>query len=176
VNDRPRLGDLIEWRPPAPPSGARRVGFNAIRGLVVVVAGAVALGSNGLTPSSLDLGRVSRRRLPDDPGEEILEFSCRVTDGTAPWMPGSHADRPVLRMSSTSAWIQPPGLRSRVELDLSRHRLTGMRHLFSVPGPEGMVSAEIVGPETQVTVRGTWIAIAWLGHLAGWPDPQEAPG
>jgi hypothetical protein len=172
VNDRPRLGDLIEWRPPVPSSGVRRIGFDAIRGLVVVVAGVLAFGSNG----SLDLGRVSRRRLPDDPGAEILDLSCRVTDGTAPWMPGPYADRPVLRMSSTTAWIQPPGLRPRVELDLSRHRLTGMRHLFSAPGPEGVVSAEIVGPETQVTVRGPWIAIAWLGHLAGWPDPQEAPG
>lgn len=28
-------------------------------------------------------------------------------------------------------------------------------------------------PRASITIAGEWISLAWLGHLAGWPEPKE---
>ncbi len=28
-------------------------------------------------------------------------------------------------------------------------------------------------PRASITITGEWISLAWLGHLAGWPEPAS---
>jgi hypothetical protein len=116
--------------------------------------------------------RLARMRLPQDPHEEINGFACKVDGGDAPWMPGKYADPSWLRMSAASAWISPPGLPRRVDLDLTVHHLVRLLPDGDQTGPADPCTATIAGPESEFTIRGPWLAIAWLGHLAGWPDPR----
>jgi len=32
--------------------------------------------------------------------------------------------------------------------------------------------ARLVGDSVDVRLEGPWIALAWLGHVGGWPDPR----
>lgn len=119
----------------------------------------------------------SRRRVPGDPEEALSLDGFRVESGTAAWMPPAWADRPRLRASSTRAWIEPPGLAAPVPLDLDSLELVGLEpvHGRSVAHEDAQCRGRLVGPGTDVVVRGPWIAFAWLGRLAGWPDPATTP-
>jgi hypothetical protein len=127
------------------------------------------LGAWGDIPSS-----AGRRRLPRDPDRQIRGFTSTVVGGTAPWMPGKHADRPLVHMSATTAWIAPPGPPRRIDLDLPSLRLTRLIPDRDIVGPTDGCTATLVGPEVEIEVHGPWIAIAWLGHLGRWPDPTAA--
>ncbi|MGW8564821.1 hypothetical protein [Isoptericola sp. NPDC055881] len=87
-------------------------------------------------------------------------------------MPGQHADRPMLHLSATRAWVVPPGLPRRVDLDLTALRLVGIVADGDLTGPADDCTAHVAGADGDFELHGPWIAIAWLGHLAGWPDPR----
>lgn len=145
------------------------------RGLLDGLAVAVDVASAALSPGSAtpaDLpSMAARQRLPRDPSEEIRAFRCTVVGGTAPWMPSKHADRPTFHMSATAAWIVPPGVPRRTDLDLASLRATHVLRLRGIAGLAGDSRATVVGPQIEIEVLGPWIAIAWLGHLGHWPDP-----
>jgi hypothetical protein len=89
-------------------------------------------------------------------------------------MPSKHADPATLHMSATAAWIVPPGIPRRIELDLPTLRPTQLNRQRGLARLAGAWVATVVGEQTEIQLRGPWIAIAWLGHLGHWPDPTVA--
>jgi hypothetical protein len=145
--------------------------MNGLGSAVDVVSALLEPGLSGPVVAPI---MVARRRLPHDPSEQIPGFSCTVVGGTAPWLPSKHADRPMLHMSATTAWIVPPGLPRRIDLDLQNLRATRLIADRGIAGLAGDCTATLLDREIEFQVRGPWIAIAWLGHLGRWPDPAAA--
>ncbi len=169
MTTQPLIRDLIGWRPPG--SSADKVADGVFLTLLNAVGAGIdaAIGtSGGLFAGNPTL--IARRHLPSDPAEEIKGFLCMVMTGTAPWMPSVHADRPLVRMSGSAAWVVPPGIPRPVALDLAALRLVRL-NTDRVVSMSDECTAAIGGKGIDVEIRGPWIAIAWLGHLAGWPDP-----
>ncbi|WP_166852922.1 hypothetical protein [Isoptericola sp. BMS4] len=133
--------------------------------VVLVESFLLALGAPGPADG------IGRRRLPRDPERSIRGFTCTVRSGTAPWMPGEHADRPVLHLSATKAWVVPPGVPRRVDLDPPGLRLVSLTVGHEPTDLADECTATVAGRGIELEVCGPWIALAWLGRLAGWPDP-----
>jgi hypothetical protein len=132
---------------------------------------AISIASNAAAAPIDSPAGLARKRLPRDPQEEIDGFACKVVGATAPWMPSKYADPAWLRMSATGAWISPPGLPRRINLDLTAYRLAQLLP-DGRTGPADPCIATIAGQESEFKISGPWLAVAWLGHLAGWPDPN----
>jgi hypothetical protein len=181
---RPRLHDVVEWSRPRP-RGAGQTAASGLKsaakvvGLVVIAA--VELVADGGGWAFEGDHYLSRARTPADPTMWIQCLDCTVVSGTAPWMPAQWADRPMLRMSATRAWVEPPGVNMQIDLDVMRFRLVELRAAGgrrargrrAIPRVDTRCEAEIAGPGAEVLVRGSWLAIAWLAHLGGWPDPAR---
>ncbi|GAA1727399.1 hypothetical protein GCM10009809_23900 [Isoptericola hypogeus] len=169
------MEDVIAWRRP---SGRRRNARwgaeTALLGAMVAVDFALSIATSGV-PASDASGFSSRRpRVPADPSALLPDLQCLVVAGTAPWMPATWADRPVLRVTRVRTWLAMPGVRADVDLDLATLVLVS---LAVAPGERSRLSldtrcdATVSGPGAEFVVQGSWLAIAWLGHVAGWPDP-----
>jgi len=168
---RPRIRSLVEWDEPAA-AGSLSPSDGIWGALMVALDLALDAGlQRGLAAVfTVDL---NHRRLPKDPTKALRFGNVLVMSGTAPWMPTtSWADRPQLRSSSESAWVQRGGLGGTLPLDLSDVRIVslGPNRGTTVVGAD--CAARLVGAGVDVRVVGPWIAFAWLGHLGGWPDPQ----
>jgi len=123
-----------------------------------------------------------------------------VMGGDARWLPPRWADRPILHVGRDEAFVERAA-RPRIALDLRRARLvdltpddgSGSDHagfvaamLDRVPGsaaaparrlrfthPDDACTATIETPQGTFTAHGPWVAVAWLGTIAGWPDPRD---
>ncbi|MGW8566120.1 hypothetical protein [Isoptericola sp. NPDC055881] len=172
---RPRVQDTISWRRPRRRRLGARAGAGAAVGLVsaaVDLAVSVAGGTGGVS----DLSRLGTDapRVPRDPAQPVADLPCIVVGGTAPWAPASWAGRPHLWATAGRFRVELPAPRGEVVLDPAA---LSLRSLVVAPGQHGATTldtrcdATVVGPDLEIVVQGTWLAIAWLGHLAGWPDP-----
>lgn len=174
VSRHPRIRDLVNWREPRPATTPAQVGKVVLHWVGIAIELVSGVLSPGLgTPVEIP-SVASRQRLPRDPAEEIPGFRCTVVGGAAPWMPSVHADRATLHMSATAAWIVPPGIPRRIELDLPTLRPTQLVPQRGLAGLAGTWTATLVGEQTAIELRGPWIAIAWLAHLGHWPEPTAA--
>jgi len=181
----PTVGTSVaRWLPDALPS---------LFGTVLSVA--LSGGDGGSSAIPIGETSVARSRLPRDPAEPVI--SMAVMGGDARWLPPRWADRPVLHVTRDSAYVERAA-RPRITLDLSRLRLVALANddtepssgggfvsamLDRVPGtlptptelrlrhPDDPCLATIESPDGTFTAHGPWVAVAWLGLVAGWPDP-----
>jgi hypothetical protein len=183
---RPRVQDVISWRRPRRPRPSVRGGIQAATGLLsAAVDLAVSVGSG--TASTADLSTLGTEppRVPQDPEQPVAELPCVVVGGTAGRPPATGAERPHLWAARDRTWVEHPATAEDAphgDVELDRATLT-LRSLALAPGEPGPwtldtpCTATITGPGTEIVVEGSWLAIAWLGHLAGWPDPgRPGPG
>ncbi|WP_309063303.1 hypothetical protein [Streptomyces sp.] len=175
MSRQPRIRDVVTWRPPSKRSRGLRLARNVLGGLVWAFGAAIDLASNMVGGASQvdSPNALARKRLPCDPHEEISGFECKVVDGNAAWVPSRHADPAWLRMSATAVWITPPGLPRRIELDVEAYRLVQLTPDDQRLGPADRCVATITGQGVEFRISGPWLAVAWLGHLGGWPDPRS---
>jgi hypothetical protein len=108
--------------------------------------------------------------LPADPGAfvDLGEVRLRGTGGRsgrvtatrgAAWLTPVRADRPPERLRLEPLGIVAAAPRSRPSREAS-----------------APWTLTLTDGSAQVTLEGAWLALAWLGHLAGWPEPHpEAP-
>lgn len=162
MSRKPRIRDVVSWSEPA-----RTLGDRIFDGFVSVLVDALC----GTFPTMAL--RDSRRRLPNDPKARVRVKYIFIESGTASWMPPTWADPPFIVMSSESAWIATSGRDKAAELDLMHLRLESLvvpeDELMS--GPDTVCEGRLVGNGIELKANGSWIAFAWLGYLAGWPDP-----
>lgn len=170
----PRVQDAVSWRRPRRQRRGARESAGAATGLVRAAVDLALSIANGSAPAG-DVSSLGDEppRVPRDPAEPVAELPCVVVGGTAGWLPagteGAH-----LWSARSRTWVELPGAAADVELDRST---LALRSLTAAPGEDGpwtletRCTAVIEGPGTELRLEGAWLAVAWLGHLAGWPDP-----
>jgi hypothetical protein len=178
-----RVQDAISWRRPRRPRRGARARVGAAAGIVGAAVDLALSAAGGTSATSLDDGLLGTQhpRVPRDPAQPVAELPCVVVGGVAPWEPDSWAGRPRLWATARRFRVELSGADGDVDLDPSALTL---RSLAVTPGERGPVTldtrcdATVAGPGLEIVVQGTWLAIAWLGHLAGWRDPgvPSAPG
>ncbi|WP_298991356.1 hypothetical protein [uncultured Pseudokineococcus sp.] len=166
-----------------PPLVADVVPWHVERTPVELVLGRSALAALGLavalaSTSSVDVEPPGAGpRVPEDPQEQLHLGDALTVHGSAPWLPRPALGPQSLRVDGRSASLTPLDGSSGRALPLAdlvvtaatchdryrRRRRAGARW-----------SLDVVGPGATATVTGPWLALAWLGHLADWPEP-EAP-
>lgn len=161
----PMVEDVVGWQVQQP-TQLVRLG----RMTVTLVEMALAAG----TYSSVDsLG--GRPRLPDDPTED-LPLDAVFIEGQAPWMPPPWTGKQLVGMTLEQATINPAGLDStRRALPLRGLQITAARSRSRSRRPKHASAPWVIdvsdGHHTLV-ITGPWLSLAWLGHLANWPEPD----
>lgn len=121
----------------------------------------------------------ARPRVPVDPDEELHLSRPAEIRGTAPWLPAPDLGPQRVSASSRSAWLRPTrGAPTwgapRRELPLEQLALTSAScrdHYRRRRRAGARWTLEVSGEDARATITGSWLALAWLGHLAGWPEP-----
>ena len=169
-----RVQDAISWRRPRRPRRGARESAGAATGLVRAAVDLALSIANGNAPAG-DVSSLGDDppRVPRDPAEPVAELPCVVAGGSAAWLPagteGAH-----LWAARSRTWVELPGETADVELDRATLTLRSLTLAPAEQGPwtlEARCSATVTGPGQELVLEGSWLAIAWLGHLAGWPDP-----
>jgi hypothetical protein len=112
--------------------------------------------------------------LPEDPEEAISTVEL-FAHGKAPWL-SPIAGKTFIEASRTKAWVNyfdSAEHRRYLPLDSldlvsARPRIRSKRPRFKTAPWE----ARLTGPDQDVTIKGPWLSIAWLGTLAGWAEPD----
>lgn len=172
------------WRvepDPLPLTAARWAGWGAQVAALVVAGLLEAVGGSGGGGSG-DWPQRPRRRpaAPADPstGDTPDAAATVVVTGTAPWMPSTALGPQLVEVGPDGA-RRPTGHGAAgvlVPLDglvvvAARHRRGRARRHATARW-----ELRVAGPATDVVVRGEWLALACLGHLAGWPEPVPGSG
>lgn len=131
---------------------------------------AAAAGAGGTFPSAV--GVHPRVPLSDD---EELTLEQAFVDGTAPWMPQKWAGKQAVRTFLTRATIDLSGLERQRVIPLGDLRIVA-GHCRSRFRKRKQSRAkwvlELTDGKYDVRLSGEWLTLAWIGHLAKWPEPQ----
>ncbi|MFE6969705.1 hypothetical protein [Isoptericola sp. NPDC057653] len=170
-----RVQDAISWRRPRRQRRGARASAGAATGLVrAAVDLAMSIASGDAPAGDLSGLAAEPPRVPRDPAQPVAELPCVVVGGSPSWAAATAADRPRLWATAPRFWVELPGTGGDVEVDRAT---LALRSLAVAPGQEGPVTldtrcdATLAAPGLEIVVQGSWLAVAWLGHLAGWRDP-----
>ncbi|MCZ2815676.1 hypothetical protein [Modestobacter sp. VKM Ac-2984] len=147
------------------PSPARRAG-RVLSGVAHLVSTVVTFGADAAIGARRPGWTVPRG--PDD----YLDLGSLTLR-----MPGSGPAEPV-QATRTGVWATPAGRPPR------RLPVEAWRVVEAVPGtgsgrprhPEAEWRLVLSDGSTRGSLTGAWLALAWIGHLAGWSEPVAAPG
>jgi hypothetical protein len=97
--------------------------------------------------------------------------------GEAPWLPGGPGTRHLLKATQRAVLVEdargrrPPATvpLGDLRIDAARCRTVSRRTRYA----QSPWTLTLTGAGT-VDVDGAWLALAWIGHLAGWPEPRAA--
>ena len=162
-----RLRTLVTWTVEDPPPEAR---LGRVLGAVASTAATVAtLGTTtGARPAPT-------WALPADPGAYV-DLGQVGARGDAPWLPGRPGARHRLQATQRAVLVddgtgrRPPAPVPVDELRIARARPRRPGRRSRYPTAPWVLRLEGTG-EVAVEVDGAWLALAWIGHLAGWPEP-----
>ena len=89
------------------------------------------------------------------------------------WWPTDAPSVPV-QATGHGVWATPVGQPPR-PLDVGRWRVLGAVPAGRTPRrhPEAEWLLTVSDGAVQGTLSGAWLALAWIGHLAGWPEPAR---
>jgi len=156
--------DVVRWTVQDPPPEARvvrRVG-SLVDGLLVLATWGTETG--GATPPSW--------LLPPDL-DTYADLGVLRLRGDAPWLP--RAGRRGLRVRATrrDAWVDGTrGPATRIPLEelslTDAHPLSRSRR---PKHPDAQWSLSAAGSSASIRLDGAWLGLAYVGLLAGWPEP-----
>lgn len=151
---------LVDWTVEDPPP-AHRAG-RVLGGLLHAVSIVVTLGA--------DAGLGARRPtwdLPTDPAEYLDLGPVELR-----WPPTARAER--VQATRRAVWTTSPG-RPPSQVPVGE-----LRVVEAVPDtapqrhPEAVWRLTVTDGRQTGTLLGAWLALAWIGTLAGWPEPARA--
>jgi hypothetical protein len=162
------IDEVVSWRVDPTPVWVRAAGVGQF--LVEAVLAFPSFGSVGL-PDAL-----RRRRLPATQNERI-DLAFAFVEGEANWLPPPWAGRQGVECGLNGATINPKGFEgSDVQIPLSRLRITDARPKTRW-SRQRYATANWVVTLTEgadsVALTGPWLTLAWIGHLANWPEPPR---
>jgi hypothetical protein len=166
-----RLGEVVSWHVDNP-------GLGSALYYASVAAAAVLLSVllSGTDPGvSLGRGVRPRLRLPEDLDQPV-ELGLRVSGGS-PWTrrPIAGEDATQLFVSRRDVWTDAGSLDGKTRLPFPARgmRVISAEHLG--PGSSRMPRSRwritVGDDDNSVTITGRWLALSFLGTVAGWPDP-----
>lgn len=156
--------ELVGWTVEDPPLSAR-----ARRLLGAVVSTVDTVAALGSTTGARTQPTWA---LSPDP-DAYVDIGPVHARGDAPWLPGRAGTRHRLRATSRAVVLDDGGGRRTAtsvplpELRIARARARGRR---PARHPYAPWTLTLAGAGT-VDVDGAWLALAWIGLLAGWPEP-----
>jgi hypothetical protein len=157
-----QLSRLVEWTV-ADPSAGRTAG-RALGGLLHVVSTVMTLGG--------DAGTGARRPTWDVPADPDGYLDLGAVELRLP------ATARAVRVQATprTVWTTPAGRSA------SRVPVETFRIVEAVPRNRAERDAEAPWTLTVTdgvqtgSLSGAWLALAWIGHLARWPEPDARRG
>jgi hypothetical protein len=162
------LQQRVSWTvEPAPPEV--RVG-GLLQSVLSAAATVVTFGSTTGAPDK------ATWTLPADP-DAYVDIGPVKVRGDAPWLPGGPGTRHQLRATQRAVLVDDgTGRRPPVPVPLAdlrigaaRCRSAGRRTRYA----QSAWTLTLTGAGS-VEVDGAWLALAWIGSLAGWPEPRAA--
>jgi hypothetical protein len=159
------LRDLVDWTVEDAPAGARiaRVANTLLRIASTVATLGADANSGAHAPTWT---------LPADP-EAFVDIGIVRLSGRNPWLPGGSV---LIRATRTDAWTttgRADRPSRRVPLEelriIGATPATGSGHPRHARAPWQLALAD--GSDQRLTLDGAWLALAWIGHLADWPEP-----
>lgn len=113
--------------------------------------------------------------VPSDPNAYV-GIGLVTLRGSAAWSPpGASDSRPRLTANQFDAWVtsrrddrpdtQVPLQHLRVTAATTHSRSRAPKH------PDAPWTLTVADRNEQVQIDGAWLALAWIGLLAGWPEP-----
>jgi len=166
-----RLGDVVTWTiEPEPASAGLRRARDAAAALVASVFSAMG----GVTAFGVPAPSL-RARLPRDPDRQVYLGGLSIDTGS-PWTPADIGEGATpLLVNQRVAWTGDLGREGA-----AREIPLASMHVVRV-SPEGRAAVRtarsrwrLVASDgaDEVAISGTWLALAYLGALAGWPEPE----
>ena len=158
------LRDAVAWTvDDTPPEVAAARGAAGVVGVVWTLVTAGSDAPSAGTPSW---------DLPTDP-DAFGDLGRLRLSGTAPWLPAGN--RHLLRVTSRDAWVGTGrGERPSVRVPLEDLRVTAARSRSRSRRPRHAAAPwelDLAGTRSELLLDGPWLSLAWVGHLAGWPEP-----
>jgi len=165
---RGALQQRVGWTVQDAPPEARLVSL--LGGVVSAVATVATLGSTTGAPPR------PTWTLPADP-DAYVDLGPVQVRGNAPWLPGAAGIRHRLQATQRAVLVEdgtgrrPPAPVPVADLRIAdaRPRTRGRRNRH----PDAAWTLTLTGAGT-VEVDGAWLALAWIGQLAGWPEPAAS--
>ena len=165
-----QLRDRVDWTvqdtPPEVVLGRR------LAGLVHLVSAVVTLGADAAGGR-----RAPDWSLPADP-DAFVGLGIVELDGRSDLLPAPPLGAQLVSATQRDVWLTPARTdRPQHRVPVERFRVvgavprTGSRRPRHAEAPWTLTLTDGSG---TVTLSGAWLALAWIGHLAGWPEP--APG
>jgi hypothetical protein len=163
-----RIADVVTWHVDPTPKwvlawGAAKLTFSGVFGLI-------SGGSHTVVwPAELGTPRLGI----DD--EDALALEAAFLEGSAPWMPAAWAGPQLVECHRDRVTINPTGLAGRevvvplssLHLESAHPRREGRRARHATAPWE----MRLTGQDTALKLTGPWLTLAWIGHLANWPEP-----
>ena len=159
------MRELVSWTVEDRPPGVRLAG--ALSSLAGAVAAVATLGTTTGARSAPTWS------LPADP-DAYLDLGPVRARGDAPWLPGRPGTRHALRATQRALLVvDRAGRRPPVPVPLPELRIASAT-CRARGGPARHPAAPWTLALTgagAAEVDGAWLALAWIGRLAGWPEP-----
>lgn len=162
------IRDSVSWTVEESPPGARTGRLlRTVFGTIDAVAsfGASAGASTGPTWT-----------LPADP-DAYVDIGLVQVQGDAPWLLEGRVRRHRLQATQRAVLVADTAGRRAPELvpvdalRIVRARPRSGRH--QTRHAEAPWTLTLTGAG-DVDVHGAWLALAWIGHVAGWPEPTRS--
>ena len=161
------LRDRVEWTvqdtPPEVVVGRR------LAGLVHVLSAVATFGADASGGR-----RTPDWSLPADP-DAFVGLGVVELDGRSELLPAPSARAQLVSATQRDVWLTP----ARSERPQHRVPVERFRIVDAVPGSGSRRPRHADAPwrltitdgRDTLALSGAWLALAWIGHLAGWPEP-----
>jgi hypothetical protein len=120
-----------------------------------------------------------RRRLPPTQTEPV-DLAHAFVEGVADWLPPAWAGRQLVTCGLNGTTINPKGFEgSDVQIPLSRLRIADARPKTRWSRRRYATAnwvLTLTDGANSVALTGPWLTLAWIGHLANWPEPLRKYG
>lgn len=171
TTQRQPVDEVVSWSVDSTPMWVRATGVGQFLVQAVLEVGSGA----GATPVERP-DALRRRRLPSTKSEPI-NLAPVFVEGRADWLPPAWAGKQLVTCGWDAVTINPEGFEgSEVQMPLSRLSITGAEPKTRW-SRRRYATADWVLTLTEgansVALTGPWLTLAWIAHLANWPDPPR---
>ena len=167
-----RLGDVVAWTLDV---DTPRTRSRHLLGGVAAVVASVFAAMSGLMAVGPAAPRPSDR-LPPDPGREVY-LDGLYADTGSPWTPAEPGSGAIpVHASLTDAWTQTDPLGGeRRPIPLATMHVVRLEPdgAETVRTPSSRWRLTVSDGHDELTLAGTWLALAYLAALAHWPEPPR---